>query len=195
VVRSHPKDGLPILPFASTRDWESWLEEHHDSSAGLWLQIAKKASGLETVTYAQALDVALCFGWIDGQKAGYDEVYFLQRFTPRRARSKWSQINVDKVTELIAAGRMRPSGLAQIEAARADGRWDAAYGGMATITVPDDLQAALDANPAAAAFFATVSRTNRYAVLYRVYDAKRPETRARRIEALVAMLADGKTLH
>jgi uncharacterized protein YdeI (YjbR/CyaY-like superfamily) len=190
-----PKDDLPLMPFESAEAWESWLDTHHGDSPGVWLQIAKKASGIPTVTYAEALEVALCYGWIDGQKSGYDDDYFLQRFTPRRSRSKWSKINVDKVAELADAGRMRPAGTAQVEAAKADGRWDAAYGGMATITVPDDLQAALDGNPAAADFFATISRTNRYAVLYRVHAAKRPETRARRIAMIVEMLAEGKTFH
>jgi uncharacterized protein YdeI (YjbR/CyaY-like superfamily) len=189
------KDGLPVIPFASTAAWEAWLEANHTGSTGLWLQIAKKASGIPTVTYAEALEVALCFGWIDGQKGSYDDSYFVQRFTPRRPRSKWSKINVDKVTALIEAGRMRPAGLAQVEAAKADGRWEAAYGGMVTITVPDDLQAALDANPAAQAFFDQLSRTNRYAVLYRVYDAKRADTRANRIAMCVQMLAEGKTFH
>lgn len=194
-VSVRPKDELPILPFESPGAWETWLEGHHDTSPGVWLQIAKKASGIPTVTYAEALGVALCFGWIDGQKGGYDERYFLQRFTPRRARSKWSRINVDKVAELVAAGRMRPAGLAQVEAAKADGRWDAAYGGMATSTVPSDLQAALDAIPAARDFFDSISRANRYAVLYRVHDAKRPDTRARRIAMYVEMLAEGRTFH
>lgn len=190
-----PKDDLPVLPFASQDDWETWLETHHAASPGLWLQIAKKASGVPTVTYAEALDVALCFGWIDGQKASYDETYFLQRFTPRRPRSKWSKINVDKVAELEAVGRMRPAGAAQVASAKADGRWQAAYGGSATIEVPADLQAALDANPAAQAFFDTISRANRYAILYRVHDAKRPQTRAQRIATFVDMLAEGKTIH
>lgn len=190
-----PKDDLPVIPFASQADWERWLEEHHQSSVGLWLQIAKKAAGIPTVTYAEALEVALCFGWIDGQKAAYDDAYFLQRFTPRRARSKWSKINVDKVERLTAEGRMRPAGLVEVERAQADGRWAAAYGGSATITVPPDLQEALDANPTAKAFFETLSRGNRYAVLYRVYDAKKPETRARRIAMCVEMLARGETFH
>lgn len=190
-----PKDDLPVLPFASQASWETWLETHHASSAGVWLQIAKRATGIATVTYAEALDVALCFGWIDGQKASYDETFFLQRFTPRRARSKWSKINVEKVAQLEAAGRMREAGAAQVASAKADGRWEAAYGGSATITVPDDLQAALDANPAAQTFFDTITRGNRYAILYRVHDAKRPQTRAQRIATYVEMLADGRTLH
>ena len=188
-------DELPILPFASAARWEAWLEDEHARAAGVWLQIAKKDSGIATVTHAEALDVALCFGWIDGQRRTRDETWFLQRFTPRTPRSRWSKINTEHVARLTAAGRMRPAGLAQVEAARADGRWAAAYAGQRTMTVPDDLQAALDANPRAAAFFATLRGANRYAVLYRVQDAKRPETRARRIDRFVAMLARGETLH
>jgi uncharacterized protein YdeI (YjbR/CyaY-like superfamily) len=188
-------DELPILPLASTAAWEAWLDAEHARVAGVWLQIAKKDTGIATVTYAQALDVALCFGWIDGQKRGFDATWFLQRFTPRTARSRWSKINVGHAERLIAAGRMRPAGLAQVEAARADGRWVAAYEGQSSATVPPDLQAALDANPQAAAFFATLRGANRYAILYRVQDAKRPETRTRRIDRFVAMLARGETLH
>ncbi len=190
-----PPDDLPILPFSSQAAWESWLEENHADAAGLWLKIAKKASGIETVTHAEALDVALCFGWIDGQRGRLDDDWFLQRFTPRRARSRWSQINRDKVEQLIADGKMRPAGLREIERAKADGRWDAAYASQSTIEVPDDLQQALDANPAAKEFFATLSGSNRYAVLYRIHDAKRTETRTRRIEKFVAMLARGETIH
>lgn len=190
-----PPDARPVLPFRSPAEWESWLEENHADAAGLWLKIAKKASGIETVTHAEALDVALCFGWIDGQRGRLDDDWFLQRFTPRRARSRWSQINRDKVEQLIADGKMRPAGLREIERAKADGRWDAAYASQSTIEVPDDLQQALDANPAAKEFFATLSGSNRYAVLYRIHDAKRAETRTRRIEKFVAMLARGETIH
>jgi uncharacterized protein YdeI (YjbR/CyaY-like superfamily) len=188
-------DELPILPFASAALWEAWLEDEHGRSAGVWLQIAKKDSGIASVTYAEALDAALCFGWIDGQKRGFDATWFLQRFTPRKPRSRWSKINTEHVARLTADGRMRPAGIAQVAAARADGRWAAAYEGQRTASVPDDLQAALDASPRAAAFFATLRGANRYAVLYRVQDAKRPETRARRIDRFVAMLARGETLH
>jgi uncharacterized protein YdeI (YjbR/CyaY-like superfamily) len=187
-------DDLPVLPFASAAVWERWLEREHARAPGVWLQIAKKDSGIATVTYAEALDVALCFGWIDGQKRGLDATWFLQRFTPRRRGSRWSKINTGHVERLLAAHRMRPAGLAQVEAARADGRWDAAYDGQASATVPSDLQAALDANPDAAACFAALRGASRYAILYRVQDAKRPETRARRIERFVAMLARGETL-
>lgn len=186
---------LPIIPFESEAAWEGWLEQNHASSPGLWLKIAKKGSGHVSVDYAGALDVALCFGWIDGQKNKFDDEYWLQKFTPRRARSKWSKINREKVERLIAEGRMREAGLAEIEAAKADGRWDAAYDSQSKITVPDDLQAALDANPDAKAFFDTLNSANRYAILYRVHEAKRPETRQRRIDNFITMLNNGETLH
>jgi uncharacterized protein YdeI (YjbR/CyaY-like superfamily) len=190
-----PSDDLPILPFACQSDWEAWLEQNHSDPQGLWLKIAKKASGIATVTYAEALDAALCFGWIDGQRGRFDDEWFVQRFTPRRARSRWSQINRDRVERLIADGRMRPAGLAEIERAKEDGRWDAAYASQSKIEVPADLRRALDANPAAKQLFAKLDSANRYAILYRVHDAKRAETRARRIERFVAMLARGETIH
>ncbi|WP_245735818.1 YdeI/OmpD-associated family protein [Pedococcus cremeus] len=145
--------------------------------------------------YAQALDVALCYGWIDGQKGKFDDQHWLQRFTPRKPNSKWSKVNRDKVTALIEQGRMQPAGLAEVERAKTDGRWEAAYDGARTSSVPDDLVAALTTNPAAAEFFETLDRRNRFAILYRIQDAKKPETRARRIEQYVAMLAEGKKLH
>jgi len=185
----------PVIAFESQGTWEAWLEEHHSTSTGVWLKIAKKASGIPTVTHAEALDAALCYGWIDGQRNRLDDQWFLQRFTPRRARSNWSKVNVGKVAELTGQGRMRPAGLREVERARADGRWDAAYDAPSKATVPDDLQQALDANPAAAAFFTTLNSSNRFAILYRIQDAKKPETRARRIEKFVAMLADGQTLY
>jgi uncharacterized protein YdeI (YjbR/CyaY-like superfamily) len=188
-------DELPILPFASAEAWEAWLEREHATAPGVWLKIAKKGSGIATVTYTEALDVALCFGWIDGQRRAFDADWFLQRFTPRKRGSRWSKINTEHADRLIAAGLMRPAGLAQVTAARADGRWEAAYAGQADATVPPDLQAALDANPAAAAFFATLRGANRYAILYRVQDARRPETRATRIARFVEMLERGETLH
>ncbi len=185
-----------ILPFGSAELWAAWLAAHHDDTPdGLWLKIAKKGTGIATVTYAEALDEALCHGWIDGQKGSFDEVWFLQRFTPRRARSRWSRINTEKVQALIAQGRMQPAGLREIEAAKADGRWARAYEGQATIQVPEDLQAAFDANPGAAEFFATLNSQNRYAVLYRIQEAKRPQTRADRIAKFAAMLARGEKLH
>jgi len=188
-------DDLPALAFASRQAWQDWLAEHHQTSPGLWLKIAKKGAGTSTVSYAEALDAALCFGWIDGQKDKLDDEYWLQRFTPRRARGKWSKINREKAERLIADGRMQPAGLREVEAARADGRWQAAYEGQAAATVPSDLARELDRNPAAREFFATLTGVNRYAILYRIQDAKRPETRARRIAKFVEMLAERKTIY
>ena len=189
------KDGRPILTFASQAEWEAWLDAEHAASDGVWVKFAKKGSGVETVVYAEALDVALCYGWIDSQVASHDERFYLQKFTPRRARSKWSWINRDKVAELTKEGRMKPAGLEQVALAKADGRWAAAYASPANATVPDDLQEALDANPKAAEFFATLSGSNRYAILYRLEDAKKPETRARRLEKFVGMLERGEKLY
>jgi uncharacterized protein YdeI (YjbR/CyaY-like superfamily) len=189
-----PRDDLPIVQFASRAAWAQWLAEHH-ASDGVWIQIAKKASGIPTVTHAEALEEALRYGWIDGQRAPLDETHFLQRFTPRRPRSKWSQVNRQKAIELIEQGRMMPAGMAQVEAAKQDGRWDAAYQPQSSLTVPEDFQRALDENPAAREFFATLRGTRRYSFIYRILDAKRPETRARRIREFVNMLAEGKTHH
>jgi len=189
------KQALPVLSFAAVLEWEEWLGEHHDASRGLWLKIAKKGSGITTISYAEALDGALCFGWIDGQKAAFDERFWLQRFTPRGPRSKWSRINRDRAEQLAREGRMKPAGLAQVERARADGRWELAYEGQRRATVPEDLQRALDLNPRARAFFETLDNGNRYAILYRVQDAKRPETRARRIAQYIAMLAEQRKIH
>ena len=188
-------DDLEILPFESAAAWEAWLGEHHETSPGVWLKIAKKASGVASVSYDEALDAALCHGWIDAKKRSFDDTFFLQKFTARRPRSVWSRRNREKAAQLIEAGRMRSAGLEQVELAKADGRWDAAYEGSASAAVPDDLRRALDRNPAAAEFFAALDRTNRYAVLWRIQTAKRPETRARRIERLVQMLAEGRKLH
>ena len=188
-------DGLPALAFESADAWESWLAEHHDTARGVWIKVARSGSGVPSVTISEAIEVALCHGWIDGRRQSGDETYYLQRFTPRTARSKWSKVNRAKAEELIAAGRMRPGGLREVERAKADGRWEAAYDPPSRIAVPDDLRAALDANPAAAEFFATLDSRNRYAVLHRVQDAKRPETRARRIAKYVAMLAAKQKIH
>jgi uncharacterized protein YdeI (YjbR/CyaY-like superfamily) len=189
------KPDLPIMPFVSRKAWEAWLDEHHGTSTGLWLKIAKKGSGIETVSYAEALEAALRYGWIDGQKASFDENHWLQRFTPRRPRSKWSKVNRQKATELIEKGEMKPAGLREVERAKADGRWDAAYDAQSTATVPDDLRRELGKNEVAREFFATLDRRNRYAILYQIQDAKRPETRARRIEKYVAMLSEQKKLY
>ncbi len=186
---------LPIVPFASRDAWEAWLEEHHAASDGLWLKIAKKGSGIETVSYTEALDVALCYGWIDGQKASFDDCYWLQRFTPRRPRSKWSKVNREKATELIKRGEMKPAGLREVERATQDGRWDAAYDAQSTATVPDDLRREFDKNEVARKFFSTLDSRNRYAILYQIQDAKKPETRARRIEKYVAMLNEHKKIY
>ena len=190
-----PKAETAPTLFRNAKAFDAWLKKHHASSDGLWLQIAKKGVEPPSVTYAEAVEIALCWGWIDGQKKGLDERHFLQRFTPRRARSIWSKVNVGKVAALIEAGRMQPSGQAQVDAAKADGRWAQAYDGAHTSTVPDDLQAALDAMPAAKAFFATINASNRYAVTWRVQTAVKPETRARRIAQLVEMLARGEVIH
>ncbi|MEA2198636.1 MAG: hypothetical protein QOJ25_2687 [Solirubrobacteraceae bacterium] len=186
---------LPIVSFATALEWERWLEQHHGSAAGAWLKFAKKGSGDESVSQAEAVEVALCFGWIDGQAAPHDEAAWLQRYTPRRPRSKWSQINREKATRLIDEGRMRPAGLTQVELAQADGRWEAAYEPQSRATVPEDLAAELERRPEAAAFFATLNRVNRYAILHRIHDAKRPETRARRIQKFVEMLERGEKIH
>ncbi|MFF8648707.1 YdeI family protein [Streptomyces griseoluteus] len=186
---------LEIVAFESAEAFEAWLGENHAVSPGIWLKLRKKGPGIVALDYAKALDVALCYGWIDGQKAKVDEQWWLQRFTPRTPRSKWSKVNREKVAALIAQGRMRPPGQAQVDRAKADGRWEAAYDGVRTATVPEDLMAALTAEPAAEEFFETLDRRNRYAILYRVQDAKKPETRARRIEKYVAMLARGEKPH
>ncbi len=188
-------DDLPIKVFASQETWKRWLDRNHARAPGIWLKFAKKASRKRTVTYPEAVEVALCYGWIDGQTRGLDEDYHLQRFTPRRARSKWSKINREKATRLIELGRMRPAGLAEIERAKADGRWDAAYDSSSKIQPTPELLSALEANPRAKAAFEQLDRTNRYSILYGVHDAKRPETKARRIEKFVAMLSRGETPH
>jgi uncharacterized protein YdeI (YjbR/CyaY-like superfamily) len=189
------KDGLPVIAFEDRAGWTEWLEANHATSPGMWLKLAKKDSGITSVSRADALEVALCYGWIDGQGASIDEKYWLQRFTPRTPRSKWSQKNRDAVLALIESGAMQPAGLAAIKAAQADGRWDAAYASPANATVPDDLQAALAKNKKAQKSFDTLDGRNRYAVLFRIHDAKRPETRARRIEKFVTMLANGETIY
>jgi uncharacterized protein YdeI (YjbR/CyaY-like superfamily) len=188
-------EDLEISSFASAEAFDAWLDRHHDSSPGIWLKLRKKSPGVVALDYAQALDVALCFGWIDGQKAKFDDEFWLQRFTPRKAKSKWSKINRDKVMALVERGRMRTSGLAEVERAKADGRWEAAYDGAKSAGVPDDLAEALAANSAAAEFFEALDGQNRYAILYRIQDAKKAETRVRRIEKFVTMLAEKKKLY
>lgn len=187
-------DTSPTL-FKGAKAFETWLKKHHASSDGLWMKIAKRGAREPSVTYAEAVEIALCWGWIDGQKKSLDDQHFLQRFTPRRARSIWSKINIDKVAALIEAGRMQAPGHAQIDAAKADGRWARAYDGARTAAIPDDLLAALHADPKAKAFFATINASNRYAILWRIQTAVKPETRAKRIAQLVEMLARGETIH
>ena len=186
---------MPILLFATPAELEAWMEKEGGGSDGVWLKIAKKGSGVRSVSYAEALEVALCFGWIDSQKRTLDERHFLQRFTPRRPRGRWSRINRGKAEELIEAGRMRPAGLAEVEAAKADGRWDAAYEGQRTAEVPADLRRELEARPAARDFFARLDSANRYAIVYRLSEAKRPETRERRLRKFVEMLERGEKIH
>jgi uncharacterized protein YdeI (YjbR/CyaY-like superfamily) len=190
-----PKDDLPIVEFADQAAWERWLHVNHDSARGAWLKIAKKGAPARTLNHAEALEEAICFGWIDGQRGSFDDVHFLQRFTPRGARSKWSQVNRDAALKLIDAKRMKPAGLRELEAARADGRLDDAYEPQSRATIPADFQDALDASPAAAEFFATLRGNNRYAFLYRLHHVKKPEARAKRISMYIEMLLDRKTFY
>jgi len=183
---------LTIVPFESKRKWADWLAKEHQKSAGVWLKLAKKDSGISSITYDEALDVALCYGWIDGQKKGFDDRYWLQKFTPRGRKSIWSKINTQKAERLIASGEMKPAGLKAIEAAKQDGRWEAAYASQKNIAVPEDFQAALNENREAKTFFGTLNSVNRYAILFRIHQAKKAETRARRIQQFVEMLERGE---
>jgi uncharacterized protein YdeI (YjbR/CyaY-like superfamily) len=186
----------PVVSFADQADWRAWLAAHHSGAPeGVWLKIAKKGGVVASLDYPQALEVALCYGWIDGQKRGLDETHWLQRFTPRRSRSIWSKVNRAKAEALVETGEMQPAGLAEMERAKADGRWDAAYDGQRTSTVPDDLAAALAGNAVAREFFATLDSANRYAILHRLQTAKKPETRARRLVQFVEMLGERRTIH
>jgi uncharacterized protein YdeI (YjbR/CyaY-like superfamily) len=185
---------LPIVEVPDQSAWRDWLQANHSAQDGVWLKFAKKGSPTATVSYAQALEEALCFGWIDGQVRRHDEHFYLQRFTPRRTRSKWSQNNVEKAERLIAEGRMEPAGLAPIEAAKADGRWDAAYPAQSQAQVPEDLQRALDASPAAGEFFATLTGSTRYAFLYRLHNVADPDARAQRIAGYIELLNERRTL-
>ncbi len=190
-----PTDPLPVMTFESTDAWDTWLAAHHAGSPGLWLKIAKKGAEGRTVSYSDALDVALCHGWIDGQKGRHDDEYWLQRFTPRKPGSNWSKINTERAAALTASGRMRPAGLREVERAQADGRWEQAYESQSRVSVPEDLARALAANERARAFFATLDSANRYAILYRIGTAKKPETRAKRIDTFVTMLSEHKKIH
>lgn len=186
---------LPILQFERQKDWVVWLEKNHATSTGVWLKLARKASGIQSVTYDEALEVALCYGWIDGQRKSHDETSFLQRFTPRGPKSIWSKINTEKAQRLIESGRMKPAGLKAIESAKQDGRWDAAYAPQSKAAVPDDLQVELDRSAKAKAFFATLDSRNRYAILHRIHTAKKAETRAKRIEQFIRMLENKEKIY
>jgi uncharacterized protein YdeI (YjbR/CyaY-like superfamily) len=191
---SDSQGGLPIIAFAEARAFEAWLEGNHRTASGLWVKLAKTGRGAPSLTYPEAVDAALCFGWIDGQKAGGED-HWLQKFTPRGRNSLWSKRNRERVEALRAAGRMRPPGETEVERARADGRWDRAYDSPRTAAVPPDLQAELDKSKTAAAFFAGLNGTNRYAILWRLQTAKKPETRAKRLRDLVAMLKRKEKLY
>jgi uncharacterized protein YdeI (YjbR/CyaY-like superfamily) len=190
-----PAAEQPAMTFADKAAWTEWLDRNHDTSSGVWVRIARKDAGQSSVTYDEAVEAALCYGWIDGQSKRENEVFWLQRYTPRSKRSMWSKRNREKALALIERGEMRAAGLAEVERAQRDGRWDAAYDAASQITVPDDLQAALDATPAAQAFFATLDSRNRFAILHRIQTAKKPETRARRIQEFVQMLAENRKIY
>jgi uncharacterized protein YdeI (YjbR/CyaY-like superfamily) len=189
------KPDLPVVAFKSQQAWDAWLTSQSAQAKGLWLKLAKKASGITSVSKAEAIDTALCHGWIDGQLDSFDDNYWLIRFTPRQSTSKWSGKNRARALQLVELKRMQPAGLGEIERAKKDGRWDAAYAPQSTAQVPDDLRAALAKNKQAKSFFETLDSTNRYAILYRIHDAKKAETRMARIEKYVAMLIEGKTIH
>jgi uncharacterized protein YdeI (YjbR/CyaY-like superfamily) len=186
---------LPVLSFADKKKWATWLAKQHKKSNGIWLQIAKRNSGIHSVTYDEAVEVALCYGWIDGQKMGYDDQFWLQKFTPRGPKSIWSKINTEKAERLIASGEMKPAGLKAIEAARQDGRWEAAYASQKNISIPEDFQVALDKNSEASEFFSTLKSAERYSILFRIQSAKKPETRAKRIQKFVEMLEKKEKIH
>jgi uncharacterized protein YdeI (YjbR/CyaY-like superfamily) len=194
-VKTTTLDDLPIKLFRSQQDWAAWLDKNHRKSAGVWLRLAKKGSPLRSVSYHEALEVALCYGWIDGQKRPENEQTWLQRFVSRSGKSIWSKINREKALALIASGEMKAAGLEAIESAKENGRWKTAYDSPSQAIVPSDFQAALDANPRAAAFFKTHDRANRYAVLWRIQTVKKAETRIRKIEQFIAMLERGERIH
>lgn len=185
----------PVLLFANQKAWAAWLAKNHAGSAGVWLRIAKKGGGVKSVSYAEALETALCYGWIDGQKQIYDDSTWLQKFTPRGAKSIWSKINREKAEQLLASGKMKAAGRKAIERAKQDGRWDKAYESQRTASIPADLQAELDKHPRAAEFFATLNSVNRYAILFRIHTAKKAETRAQRIEKFIQMLEKHEKIH
>ena len=186
---------IPVVLFKNQKAWSAWLDKNHTKSSGVWLRLAKKASEIKSVSYSEALEIALCYGWIDGQKERYDESSWLQKFTPRGVRSIWSKINREKAQVLIKSGQMKAAGLAAIENAKQNGRWEGAYDSPGASTVPSDFQAELDKSPAAKAFFATINSANRYAILFRIQTARKAETRARRIQEFISMLERKETLH
>jgi uncharacterized protein YdeI (YjbR/CyaY-like superfamily) len=188
-------DNLEVMSFETQQNWETWLKEHHTETKGIWLKIAKKEARTASVSYSEALESAICYGWIDGQKASFDDRYWLQKFTPRTARSIWSKVNCDKATALITEGRMQPAGLRQVERAKSDGRWDKAYDSQSKITIPDDFQRELDNNPKAREFFKTLNSVNRYAILFRIQTAKKPETRSARIQKFIEMLSQHQKIY
>lgn len=185
----------PAKTFETAEEWRRWLAEHHAASTGIWIRIFKRVAGVKGMSYAEALDEALCFGWIDGQKNACDATSWLQKFTPRRSKSVWSKRNREHIDRLIKEKRMTPAGLAEVEAAKSDGRWDRAYDGSSTMEVPEDFLKELKADKSAYAFFKTLNRANTYAIAWRLQTAKKPETRARRMQILLAMMRDGKKLH
>jgi uncharacterized protein YdeI (YjbR/CyaY-like superfamily) len=186
---------LPVLSFAQQKEWAAWLKANHDQSPGVWLQLAKKGAGIASVSYDEVIEVALCFGWIDGQKKAHGDQYWLQKMTPRAGKSIWSKINREKALALIESGKMKPAGLKEVERAKGDGRWDAAYDSASTATVPEDFQSALERNARARKFFATLDSANRYAILFRIQTAKKAETRAKRIAQFVEMLQRHEKVH
>jgi len=188
-------DSLPIISFETQLDWETWLIEHHTDTKGIWLKIAKKEASMPSVTYSEALDSAICYGWIDGQKASFDDQYWLQKFTLRRPKSIWSKANCDRATAFIAEGKIQPAGLRQVELAKADGRWESAYESQSKMAIPADFQSELDTNQQAKEFFNTLSGVNRYAILFRIQTAKKPETRSARIKKFIEMLAKNEKIY
>jgi uncharacterized protein YdeI (YjbR/CyaY-like superfamily) len=191
----HPKDNRPIESFKTAKDFEVWLKKNHKTAEGMWVRFYKKDSGVDSITYPQAVEVALCYGWIDAVMNKYDEQSYIQRFTPRRSKSIWSKINIDKVTRLIEEGRMKPAGLKEIEAAKADGRWQAAYDSPSNTIMPEDFLLKLSKNAKAKKFFDTLNKSNTYAIAWRLQTAKKPETREKRMNIILEMLSKGEKFH
>jgi uncharacterized protein YdeI (YjbR/CyaY-like superfamily) len=187
-------DQKPVL-FSTSKDWEKWLSQHHMQIEGIWMKVAKKGASAKSIAIGDALDIALCYGWIDGQRRAYDDTYYLQKYTPRRPKSLWSKVNIAKVEALIAGGRMQKPGFEAIEAAKADGRWQAAYASQRTATMPPELEAALKRSPKAKAFYDTLDKTNKYAVIWRLLTAKTEKTKSARLQKMIDMLEDGKAFH